>query len=231
MSEPINLSDAAFWDDGLPHQKEAWAYLQANTNVGVLQKFADIYRTNIEPQVPTPERGIVTPDLMQRLTGFRADAFDDAFCDDANRLFRETQFYLHLEPMRMLMANLLHETANFVYMKEIASGWAYEGRSDLGNVNPGDGPRYKGTGVLQLTGRYNYQRFADDIGDPRVMEGCDYVANKYPFRSAKTWIEENDLLNVCLNRGFDACCKRINGGYNGLKDRKLKYALCQREMI
>ena len=43
----------------------------------------------------------------------------------------------------MLMANMMHETCNFVYMKEIADGWAYEGRTDLGNTSPGDGPKYK----------------------------------------------------------------------------------------
>jgi len=230
MADPISLSDAAFWDDGLPHQKDAWAYLQGKTETAVLTEFAEIYRNNVEPQVETPVRGIVTPELMQRLTGFRADAFDQAFCNDANRLFQETGFHLHLEPLRMLMANLMHETANFVYLKEIASGWDYEERTDLGNVNPGDGPRFKGGGVLQLTGRYNYQRLADDIGDERIMEGCTYVAETYPFRSAKTWIEDNDLLNVCLHHGFEACCKRINGGYNGLQDRKVKYAICQREI-
>ena len=74
-------------------------------------------------------------------------------------------------------------------MKEIADGWAYEGRSDLGNIEPGDGPRYKGAGVLQLTGRYNYQRLANGIGDQKVMDGVDYVSNTYPFTSACIWIK------------------------------------------
>ena len=47
----------------------------------------------------------------------------------------------------------------------------------------------------------------------------DYVANTYPFTSAQIWIKENDLLNVCLNQGFDSCCTRINGGWNGYDDR------------
>ena len=83
-------------------------------------------------------------------------------------------------------------------MKEIADVWAYEGRSDLGNSEPGDAPKYKGAGVLQLTGRYNYQRLANGIGDQRVMEGVDYVSNTYPCTSARIWINENKLLDVCL---------------------------------
>ena len=50
----------------------------------------------------------------------------------------------------------------------------------------------------------------------------------YPFRSALTWIEDNDLLNVCLKDGFDACCYRINGGWNGKVDRDEKYAIAKK---
>ena len=132
--------------------------------------------------------------------------------------------------MQMLMANMMHETANFIYMKEIADGWAYEGRTDLGNTSPGDGPRYKGAGVLQLTGKYNYSRLAEGIADPKVMDGVDYVSNTYPFTSARIWIEENNLLSVCLTQGFDQCCLRINGGWNGYEDRLNKYHICQKYM-
>ena len=75
---------------------------------------------------------------------------------------------------------MMHETMNFKFMKEIASGHAYEGRADLGNHSPGDGPRYKGAGVLQLTGKYNYTRLADVIGDQRVMEGRGLRGEQVP---------------------------------------------------
>ena len=113
------------------------------------------------------------------------------------------------------------------YMREIADGSAYENRSDLGNTQLGDGPRYKGAGVLQLTGRYNYSRLAKFLNDPRVMEGCDYVASTYPFRSAEPWITENNLLEIAKIKGFDAVCRRINGGWNGYQDRKNKFTLCK----
>ena len=183
-----------------------------------------------EPVKKPEEKGICTPELMQQLTGYPASSFDDIFCNDCNRLFRETGFDAHLDAMQMLMANMMHETCNFLYMKEIADGWAYEGRTDLGNTSPGDGPRYKGAGVLQLTGKYNYSRLADGIGDPKVMDGVDYVSNTYPFTSARIWIEENNLLSVCLTQGFDQCCLRINGGWNGYDDRLNKYHTCQKYM-
>ena len=194
-------------------------------------KWIQQYRTPNKPPAGKPVKGLVSPFLMSQLTGYKAEAFDQAFCDDCNRLFADTGFDKHLDAMQMLMANCCHETAGFVYMKEIASGWAYEGRSDLGNTEPGDGPRYKGAGVLQLTGRYNYQRLANGINDQRVMEGVDYVSNTYPFTSARIWIKENNLLDVCLTQGFEACCIRINGGRNGLDDRYRYYEKCKRYMV
>ena len=192
-------------------------------------KWVTVYRTPPEPtQEPTTD-GICTPRLMQQLTGYPASEFDSVFCNDCNRLFADTGFDKHLDAMQMLMANMMHETCNFLYMQEIASGEAYNNRADLGN-GPNDGPVYKGAGVLQLTGKYNYQRLADGINDQRVMEGVDYVSNIYPFTSAQIWIRENNLLDVCLTQGFDACCRRINGGWNGYDDRLAKYRICQKYM-
>lgn len=69
------------------------------------------------------------------------------------------------------MAQILHETANLRYTEEIASGKAYEGRADLGNTKPGDGPLFKGRGLLQITGRSNYVKcqayLRERLNDPK----------------------------------------------------------------
>ena len=91
-------------------------------------KWIQQYRTPNKPPAGKPVKGLVSPFLMSQLTGYKAEAFDQAFCDDCNRLFADTGFDKHLDAMQMLMANMMHETANFVYMKEIASGEAYNGR-------------------------------------------------------------------------------------------------------
>jgi len=132
--------------------------------------------------------------------------------------------------IRHFIAQISHESGGGKWKKELADGWAYEYRSDLGNVNPGDGPRYKGAGYIQLTGRYNYQKFADHIGDPRVMEGVDYVANNYPTASAGFWWYSNNMNELCdmypghLNypHNIDKIGARVNGVNppNGWADRE-----------
>ena len=212
----------------MPHQRAAAEELWKAMPVSLLEESAPwvlTYRNPVEEEV----KGLVTAKMLERLTGHPASSYDANFVNDCNRLFADTGFDKHLNAMQMLMANMMHETCNFVYMKEIANGLAYNNRADLGN-GPDDGPRYKGAGVLQLTGKFNYQQLADDIQDPKVMHGVDYVSNTYPFTSARVWIQKNQLLDVCIEQGFDACCVKINGGYNGIDDRRLKYAICQREM-
>ena len=91
----------------------------------------------------------------------------------------------------------------------------------------GDGPKYKGAGYLQLTGRANYRMLATYIGDERVMEGVDYVSSRYPFTSAGVWWEKN-YMNELIDSGasVEQVTRRVNGGYNGLADRKKYYNRC-----
>ena len=227
----INLVDFFKYYQGTAEQEKAVKQLEdemPDTLLRDASNWVRQYRAQ-PPAPPEPEapKGICTPDLMHRLTGHPANSFDNVFCDDCNRLLHDTGFTSSIEASRMLMANLMHETCDFVYMKEIADGWAYEGRTDLGNTQAGDGPKFKGTGVLMLTGRFNYTRLAEELQDDLIVDrGCDYVCEQYPFRSALTWIKDNKLLNICLTEGFDDCCYRINGGWNGYEDRAAKYKIC-----
>ncbi len=125
-------------------------------------------------------------------------------------------------------AQAAHECDGFKTMREYASGRAYEGRKDLGNVNPGDGVRYKGRGIFQLTGRANYARMGKMLNlpllaHPEIAEGpevalriaCEYWAS----RKLNDWADKDDV---------NAITKRINGGFNGLQDRKNKLATAKR---
>ncbi len=126
--------------------------------------------------------------------------------------------------MRHFLSQTAHESGGLQFLKEIDNGWKYEGRTGLGNTQPGDGPKYKGAGVIQLTGRENYQKFSDFIGDPKVMDGVDYVSVTYPFTSAGFWWHNNGMNALC-DRGasVEEITEQVNGGFNGLGDRKYYY--------
>jgi putative chitinase len=126
--------------------------------------------------------------------------------------------------MRHFLSQTAHESGGLVHVKEIASGSAYEGRKDLGNTHSGDGKKYKGAGVIQLTGRSNYQAFSNFIKDPRVMEGVDYVSTIYPFSSAGFWWHNNKMNALCdAGATVEKVTRRVNGGTNGLADRQKYY--------
>jgi len=75
------------------------------------------------------------------------------------------------------LANVLHESGCFRYVREIASGDAYEGRKDLGNVFKGDGRLFKGRGLIQLTGRSNYLEISKDwFGDDTLVRNPELLA-------------------------------------------------------
>jgi len=116
-----------------------------------------------------------------------------------------------------------HESGGFKFVTEFASGSAYEGRKDLGNTQTGDGPRYKGRGYIQLTGRANYAAFSKYCGEDCVANP-ELVATKFPLASAAYFFNANGLWAVC-DRGFGedtviSVTKRVNGGTNGLAERQ-----------
>ncbi len=120
---------------------------------------------------------------------------------------------------RMFLAQVLHESGGLNFFEEIASGAAYEGRRDLGNVHPGDGRRYKGRGPIQLTGRANYSSFGRALGLP--LEDQPQLAARHDigWRIAALYWQSRGLNALADQGAFIAITKRINGGTNGLADR------------
>jgi putative chitinase len=120
----------------------------------------------------------------------------------------------------MFMANVLHESGSFRYVREIASGEAYEGRKDLGNVVTGDGVRFKGRGLIQITGRANYasisQAFGVDfLSAPELLEQPEWAA-----KSACWWWNKYGCNKLADTGVFEKTVRRVNGGLNGIEDRK-----------
>lgn len=125
------------------------------------------------------------------------------------------------------LAQLAHESGEFRYMEEIASGRAYEGRSDLGNTQPGDGVRYKGRGPIQLTGRANYRKFGAILG--LDLEGNPEQASRpdVGFRIAAAYWADRGLNEQADAGNFTEITRRINGGQNGRAAREAYHARAQ----
>lgn len=129
--------------------------------------------------------------------------------------------------LQHFLAQLGHESDGYKAMEEYASGKAYEGRADLGNTQPGDGVRYKGRGPIQITGRSNYRTYGKRIG---------INIEKYPELASNPCIGMRLALEYWKAKGLNALAdaddilgitKKINGGTNGLADRKGRLALAK----
>jgi len=99
----------------------------------------------------------------------------------------------------------------------------YANRMGNGDESSGDGYRYCGRGLIQLTGKNNYQAFADSM-EGNLEEVADYLATFEGAVQSACWFWETNDLNTLADAGdIKAMTKRINGGYIGLEDRIEKY--------
>lgn len=126
------------------------------------------------------------------------------------------------------LSQIGHESGQLLYVRELASGGAYEGRKDLGNTQPGDGKRYRGRGLVQITGRANYTACMmaldiDCVEHPELLE--------QPMNACRSagWFWRTHGLNALADAGDQVkVTRRINGGTNGLADRLALFAVAQR---
>ena len=179
-----------------------------------------------EAKQPVKSPDMVTKADLAYIWGCSESLIEDREIDELNScLF--TFDITTPERIRHFLSQTAHESGGGRWMKELSDGWYLEGRKDIGNTQKGDGPKYKGAGYLQLTGRANYMMLASYVNDPKVMEGVDYVSSKYPFTSAGAWWETN-YMNDLIDKGAGVreVTRRVNGGFNGLSDREHYYRRC-----
>lgn len=100
---------------------------------------------------------------------------------------------------------------------------AYANRMGNGDEASGDGWRYRGRGLIQLTGKDNYSRYAAHTG-VNVVADPDLVATPEYAADSAGWFWSANRLNQLADTGdVRAVTRRINGGFNGLADREAKY--------
>lgn len=121
------------------------------------------------------------------------------------------------------LAQIGHESGGLHWLIEI---WGptpaqsrYEGRADLGNTRPGDGYKYRGRGLIQLTGRFNYAKASVALGI-NVSDNPELLGQSPLADRVAGWFWQSHGCNEIADGGdFKALTKRINGGTNGLSDR------------
>lgn len=161
--------------------------------------------------------------VIMPLAGARADVFAPPLAAamlqfEVNKPTRAAAF----------LAQVGHESGQLRLLREI---WGptpvqrrYEGRADLGNTEPGDGKRYMGRGLIQITGRKNYVLCGfglhlDLITHPELLEQPEHAA------ASAGWYWHVHGLNRFADAGdFVGLTKAINGGTNGIADRRALWA-------
>jgi len=96
----------------------------------------------------------------------------------------------------------------------------YANRMGNGSESSGDGWKYRGRGLIQLTGKSNYAAFAAWINDPRVIDNPDLVSTDYAVHSAVYFWDKNKLNQLADADDVVGLTRKINGGENGLAHRK-----------
>lgn len=134
--------------------------------------------------------------------------------------------------VQMFLAQLGAESGSFRYTEELASGSEYNGRSDLGNIFPGDGPRYKGRTYIQITGRSNYSalsRWAHSKGYvPTATYFIDHPAAladvQYIFLGPVWyWIVARNMNSFADANDIVGATRAVNGGLNNLTGRRERW--------
>lgn len=116
-----------------------------------------------------------------------------------------------------------HESGQLRYVRELASGQVYEGRADLGNTQRGDGVRFRGRGLLQVTGRTNYAACGKALGLDLLAQP-DLIEQTVNACRSAGWFWQTRGLNALADAGDqERVTRRINGGVNGLAERLALY--------
>lgn len=167
----------------------------------------------------------MTPELLNAATGcgagrsvLWADPITAAMAEfGVSTKFRQAAF----------LAQVAHESGRFRYVRELwgptAAQLRYEGRTDLGNTQAGDGFLFRGRGLIQVTGRTNYTACAEALGLPLLAHPELLELPENAARSAGWFWSGRNLNALADQQLFTAITQRVNGGQNGADDRAALY--------
>ena len=183
--------------------------------MGVSADDAEQYIDDLEGALP--KYGIA--DSRERLAHFFAQVLHESGC---MRYDMENLNY-SAKALRAVFGKYFkteQEAEAYARNPEKIANRVYSNRMGNGSETSGDGWKYRGRGLIQLTGKNNYKAFAKWVGDDRVIDDPDLVATEYAVHSAVFFWDKNKLNNIADKDDVVRLTKRINGGVNGLAHRK-----------
>jgi putative chitinase len=172
----------------------------------------------------------MTPETLHEATGCTAENAEKW----AVPLTRAMAEYEIDSPHRQaaFLAQIAHESGRFRYVREIwgptPAQTRYEGRVDLGNTSAGDGFKYRGRGLIQVTGKDNYRSVGAALGLSDILERPELLEQPQHAAASAGWFWKTHGLNDYADADdFIRITRRINGGINGLADRQAIWAQCK----
>ena len=187
----------------------------------------------------------ISTEIIQKGTGSSLEKAKE-FQPYLNKYMAKYQINTPQRVMQFL-AQIGVESASLNATKEYASGQAYEGRTDLGNTQSGDGVKFKGRGLIQVTGRDNYNDVQDHFGwnvidNPELLEQPDkatevsawwWANRKKDGKYLSEWADEIDVTKP-INEGnnkiaHEKITRGINGGTRGINERAKNFSNVQPE--
>lgn len=171
-------------------------------------------------------------DTAQRIAMFLAQCFHES------NHFRTLSENLNYSPQRLVQVfprrfTLESAQAAVAKGKEGIAEAMYGNRKELGNVNPGDGGKFYGRGIIQLTGRANYTAFAKAVQQEEAILN-DPSLLTVPMLAALSagWFWQTNKLNQYADTdNIKECTRRINGAYLGLAEREALYNKIKAKLV
>lgn len=190
-------------------------HIEMLKEMGVASADAEQYLQDLE--ISLPKYGIA--ETRTRLAHFFAQVLHESGCMrfDMENLNYSAKGLLATFPKYFKTAQ---DAEAYARQPERIANRVYANRMGNGNEASGDGWRYRGRGLIQLTGKDNYVAFAKWLGDERVIGQPDLVATEYAVHSAVFFWDRNALNALADKDDIVKVTRRINGGENGLAHRR-----------
>lgn len=172
---------------------------------------------------------VITYEILKKSMPYATEANLTRFLKPLNDTIKKYGIDQTKQRTAMFLAQVAHESGELKYVRELASGDDYDTRTDLGNTpeRDGDGRKYKGRALIQITGTFNYIEVSRDLGqdfinNPTLLEQPQWAA----MASGWFW-NKKDLNQLADLVDFKGMTKKINGGYNGWDSRVNYYIYSQ----